>query len=304
MLKTVFRGAAALAVLAIAPAYADVVNFTIANNLGAGNMWLMRPWVGISDGNYTTFTVGSVALAPVMHEAEDGVTGSGATGSGIFGPGNSCTGTANSYPAGTTCLYQDFGSYSNAFSQTSIGGPSAPGASLTGTLGADPNDPNSQYLQFLVMAIPSNDTFFGTASGQGNAVQLFTNGLFNNGNGDIVINITAGQLLDAGTEDNNGCSGPADGVAFLCQGPAGQGTKTSGGVITQFTSFDSSLLGLTNGFGGNTNSFANLNSIFSNRETVIATITISDTPEPASFALFGLTAGALAAFQALRRRRA
>jgi hypothetical protein len=49
--------------------------FLIANNAPANGLWIMRPWVGISDSSFTTYTIGQGASAAVQHEAEDEVTG-------------------------------------------------------------------------------------------------------------------------------------------------------------------------------------------------------------------------------------
>jgi len=37
---------------------AGTIAFLIANNAPANGLWIMRPWVGISDSSFTTYTIG------------------------------------------------------------------------------------------------------------------------------------------------------------------------------------------------------------------------------------------------------
>ncbi len=303
---------------------AGTVTFSVTNDAPANGMWIMRPWVGVSDGNFTTFTVGSAASAAIQHEAEDGVTGDPAN---QLPPSNACSAAAPGQ-TGSDCLYQSFNGYANGTSQVSIGNPTRPGATISGTLNTTPGDANSQYLSYLIMAIPSNDTFFGSPTSA--PVQLYDAGgnfLGTGANNDITITVysnmtivtdalgtftyTAAQgggLMDAGTEQNLGCpngAGSSDGVAFLCQGSAGQGTHTgvSGMVEPDVTPFGSSIVNGSNGFGGTTNTFTAINDAFTNPGNPIATIEITASPEPASVVLFGSALGLLG-LAARRRGRA
>jgi hypothetical protein len=313
-----------MAALAVSGALqAGAITFSVTNDAPANGMWIMRPWVGVSDANFTTFTVGSAASPPAQHEAEDGVTGDPAN---TLAPSNACTAGAPG-ETGSDCLYQSFNGYANGTSQVSIGNPTAPGATISGTLATTPGAADSQYLSYLIMAIPSNDTFFGSPTST--PVQLYDNSgnfLGTGPNDDITITVYSnetvltdllgtftytaaegGGLMDAGTEQNLGCpngSGSSDGVAFLCQGPAGQGTHTgvSGMVEPDITPFVSSIVNGSNVFGGATNTFTNINDSFTNPGDPIATIQISAAPEPASVALFGSALGILG-LVALRRRR-
>jgi len=284
---------AAIIVFGATGAQAGQITFSITNDAPANGLWLMRPWVGISDGLFTTYTVGVAANSGIKHEAEDGITGDPAN---LLPPGNGCSGTNYT---GSDCLYQLFNAYGGSYSQASIGNPTAPGATISGTLAADPNSASSRYLSYIAMVIPSNDGFFGTPTAA--PIQLFDNaGNFLGGPGGFTINIFATDVLDAGTEVNNACSGSAD-VAFACQAVAGTGTA-EGGVVHANTTGFAYLAGLSNGFGGHTNTFTAINDAWVNPTHQIATININfqETPEPSTFVLFGLGIGAVVL--AARRR--
>jgi hypothetical protein len=242
-------------------------------------------------------------------------------------PSNACTAAAPG-ETGSDCLYQVFNSFSNGTSQVSIGNPTRPGAKISGTLTTTPGSPNSQYLSYLVMAVPTNDTFFGSPTST--PVQLYDNsGHFLGTGPNDAITITVysnktvltdalgtltytaaegGGLMDAGTEQNRGCpngSGSTDGVAFLCQSIPGQGTHTAvpGTVEPDVTAFVSSIVNGTNMFDGTTNTFTNINDSFANPGHPVATIEISAVPEPGSAVLL-TSALALFGIAGLRRRRA
>jgi hypothetical protein len=295
--------AGALMLGAMGAQAAGVVTFSVHNDAPVNGMWIMRPWVGISDGNFTTYTVGSAATTGVKHEAEDGVTGSGNGGDVNPTPPNTCSGAVGAY-TGSDCLFQQFSAYGNGYSQTSIGNPTAPNATISGTLAADELNPNGGRLSYLIMAIPTNDTFFGTATAS--SLSLFDgSGNFNGGNGNIVIHVFASDLLDAGTEINDECNVNGNDVAFLCQGTPGTGRAENGLVHAQ-SAFGTGISGRTGPAGFGSPAFTAINDGFTNPGNSIATITISfvATPEPATFVLFGLSAGALALVQARRKRNA
>ncbi len=317
---------------------AGVVTFSVTNDAPANGLWIMRPWVGVSDGGFTTYTIGQRASAAVQHEAEDGVTGDPAN---TLPPSNACTAGAPGQ-SGSDCLYQVFKGYANGHSQTTIGNPTKPGVTISGNLAADPANPLSRYLDYLVMAVPSNDTFFGTPTSA--PVQLFdASGKFLGTGADDAISIAVyagktvltsadgtttydgadgGGLLDAGTELNNECAAdpnPSDpasvqfqythDTAFLCQpsvGGAGTGVHTgvSNMVEPDTTPFGPNIVNGSNMFpAGTTNIFPNVNDAFANPQDPVATIEITFAPEPASIALLGAGVGMLGLLGFLGRRR-
>jgi hypothetical protein len=74
-MRFVFSLIAVLGLFMLGSLRAGTIAFLIANNAPANGLWIMRPWVGISDSSFTTYTIGQGASAAVQHEAEDEVTG-------------------------------------------------------------------------------------------------------------------------------------------------------------------------------------------------------------------------------------
>ena len=81
------------------------IRVTITNTSPAGGAWIMRPWIGLHDGKFPTFTSGEAAPSGVQHMAEDGVTGDPAN---MLPPSNDCTGVAAVYTAASPCLFHRF----------------------------------------------------------------------------------------------------------------------------------------------------------------------------------------------------
>lgn len=228
------------------------VQITFTNTSPANGAWIMRPWAGLHDGNFQTFTVGQTAPSGVQHIAEDGVTGDLAN---MLPPSNVCTGLASVYTTSSPCQYAVFNAYANHGQQASVGNPTAPGSSVTWTFTVDKSDPDSQYLSYVGMVIPSNDAFFGSDSAH--PIQLFKNGVFNGGNGSITIPVMFSNILDAGTEVNTGNSTD---TAFLGQTVNGTGTHPdTNPVIHQHPAFVSPIVNGSNMFGGTLNTFTNMN---------------------------------------------
>ncbi len=228
------------------------VQITITNTGPTGGAWIMRPWIGLHDGAFSTFTVGQPAASGVQHIAEDGITGDPAN---TLPPSNACVGVPTVYNASMPCQYAIFNSYGKHGQQASLGNPTAPGGSLSKTFTVNPNDPNSQYLSYLVMIVPSNDAFFG--SDTAHPIQLFKNGVFNGGNGPITIPVKFSDILDSGTEVNTETSSD---TAFLGQSVPGTGTHPdTNSVIHVHDAFGSNILNGSNMFGGMLNTFGMMN---------------------------------------------
>ena len=228
------------------------VQITFTNTAQPGGAWIMRPWVGLNDGNFPTFTVGQPAASGIQHIAEDGVTGDLAN---MLPPGNACAGAPAVYNSALPCQYQIFNAYANHGQQASLGNPTAPGKSITWTFTVNTSDANSQFLSYIGMIVPSNDAFFGTDTAH--PLRLFTNGVFNGGNGAIKIPVLFSDILDAGTEVNTGSA--AD-TAFLGQSVNGTGTHPDTiAVIRAHGPFVSAIVNGSNMFGGTLNTFLNMN---------------------------------------------
>lgn len=232
------------------------VQFSIKNIAPQNGIWIMRPWIGIHDGNFPTFTLGQPASTGVQHIAEDGVTGDPAN---TLLPSNACSTTSTTFTYATPCMFDLFNSYPNHGPQASLGNPTPTGVTLSTTFELDPSNPNDQYLSYLVMIIPSNDAFWGTDTAH--PIRLFTKGKFNGGHGPIHFFVFGSDILDAGTEANDeGASGQMD-TAFLNQSVNGTGTHPDPAdpnvhIHPGFIPGGPILLG-HNGFGGTTNYFYN-----------------------------------------------
>jgi len=241
-----------LALPTLLAAQTTQIQITFTNTSPAGGAWIMRPWVGLHDGNFQTFTNGQPAGSGIQHIAEDGVTGDLAN---MLPPGNACTGAAAVYNASLPCQYQVFNNYPNHGAQASLGNPTAPGKSITWTFTVNTKDLNSQFLSYVGMVIPSNDAFFGSDSAH--PIQLFKGGVFNGGNGPIKIPVMFSDVLDAGTEVN---TGSASDTAFLGQAVNGTGTHPdSNAVIHPHGPFVNDIVNGSNMFGGTLNTFLKMN---------------------------------------------
>lgn len=123
-----------------------------------------------------------------------------------------------------------------------------------------------QYFSFASMVIPSNDTFIGNANPM--QYQVFdASGNINDPSGVFTIQVFASNFWDSGTELNNG-----QGAAFSTIG--GSPTNTSDGIgpagdLMEF-------------LGTSTPSGVTINDLPGSAE-LVATITISQVPEPASW---------------------
>lgn len=228
-------------------ARAATIQITIKNAAPQSGAWIMRPWIGLHDGNFQTFTVGQPASSGVQHLAEDGVTGDTSHPSLLSGPPNGCVGDPSVYNETNPCLTQIFSAYAGGSQQATIGGPTSPGNTLFKTFTVDPQAANSRYLSFVVMVVPSNDAFFGTDSAH--PIQLYdSRGRFNGGKGRIRMNVSRKSVLDAGTEVNT--ESAAD-TAFFGQSIPGTGTHPdTDPVIHKHPGFGTNILHGSNVFPG------------------------------------------------------
>ncbi|MCA9231904.1 MAG: spondin domain-containing protein, partial [Planctomycetales bacterium] len=234
-------------------------------NLGASTDFFLTPlWVGLHDGSFDLFSVGT-AVTPGLESVAE--TGSPAILMTEFAGPNRLQSVAAD-PAGFGSLpgqppVIDPGN--TAVTEIAVSNPAA-----------------YRYFSFASMVIPSNDAFVG--NGNPTAHELFD--ALGNFNGTQVIDLTAASIYDAGTEDNTGL-----GAAFSTLG--GVETDTIGGTASQGPD-------LTNFIGTVTAAGTTIGAVPGS--SPFARITISLVPEPASAALVGLGAWGMLGMIGRRRR--
>lgn len=244
-------------------AAAVTLEFTVTNNQAEGGLFLTPLYLGLHDGTFDAFDEGAAATAGVELLAEEGSPMAVAGERRALLP-NSQGGVITG-PAG-------FGSVE--------GQPPVLDPGETATLRIRV-DPTNRYLTFLSMVIPSNDAFIGNDDPR--AYQLFDD--MGNFTGLGPIEVTLGQIWDAGTEVNNNI-----GAAFNSAGGIG---TVEGGTISLLGDGVADLFG--QGTAAGTSISALLNSS-------LATITVAAVPLPATLPLLG--AALLAGGAAARRRKA
>ncbi|MFN3190584.1 MAG: spondin domain-containing protein [Aureliella sp.] len=114
------------------------------------------------------------------------------------------------------------------------GGPIAPGESRVVTLFADPSDPNSRYLSYATMVIPSNDAF--VANDDPVEIDLFDGDELIRRVGDSAFVVLGDDVYDAGTEVNDEIP---ENTAALAQAAPNTGV-TENGVVRQHPGFQGS----------------------------------------------------------------
>lgn len=245
------------------PSTPDDLKITVTNE-GASDFTLTPVWFAFQNGGFDSFDVGSAASGSIEAIAEDGIV-----------DGLVADFTASGQPGNR---------------QGVVGAPGGFGAAPviepgeTGTAFITPiNTVAYQYFSFASMVIPSNDTFLGNDDPL--EFQVFdAAGNINDPSGTFTIQVLASDLLDSGTEDNDGL-----GAAFSTT--PGDATDTIGGLIDAAGD-------LSEFIGTGTPSGLTINDLYTGSE-VVATITITRVPEPAAAALAGL--GLIVG--GLRRRR-
>lgn len=179
-------------------AQAADVTFTFTNLAPAGGVGVAPLWLGLHDGNFDSFNAGSAASVAIERASEDG---------------------------NASVLSSQFASESTGVQTILPGGPRFPGTTSTFTLHNVDLNGNNRYLSYAAMVVLSNDFFIGND----NARQIDLSGLAHGGTRSLSLG-GAGQVWDAGTEQNNFKFSVANGAYGIGAGQthANQGIDENG----------------------------------------------------------------------------
>ena len=246
-------GTALAAALVAAPACGSDVLITVTNDQPSGGFALAPIWFGVQDGSFTTFTPGSSASSAITTLAQFGNT---APLSSLFESQN--VGVDTTLTSGRRVKQ-----YLPGQSNSTILSVSNPGV--------------DRFLSYAGMFVPSNDFFLGNAT----PLQIFNaNGSFK---GTTTIQIFGSGIWDSDTEVQSTTTA----LTFIENQVPGSGTQITNGAITSLFSepgapaFLQSIDGLTTVAGYTI-------SHIPTSTDLIATITISSVPEPASMVMLGM----------------
>lgn len=252
MKKTFLTVALSWALLCCSAAKAQDLKISIENLASADGFFLTPLWVGLHDGLFDLFDTGSAASAGLELLAEAGDASTLSTEFAM--PGR--------------LQLSDIGN------PDGFGGAPVidPGETATGTI--TPINPASYpYLSFASMVIPSNDAFIGNGNPQEHLI-FNGDGTFA---GPVTIDIFGSDIWDAGTEVND-----TMGAAFSTVG--GSDTDEGGTVHAHMGLDNFEGTGIPGGgtIGDGT---------APDSSTLVARITITQVPEPATFGmlLLGVT---------------
>ncbi|MEN1680821.1 MAG: spondin domain-containing protein [Planctomycetota bacterium] len=225
---------------------------TITNE-GNADFTLTPLWFAFQNGGFDSFDAGSLASPAIEAIAEDGIVDG---------------------------LIMDFDASGQPGNRQGVvtapgGFPGAPVIENgeTGTAFITPINPAAyQYFSFASMVIPTNDNFIGNDDPL--AYQVFdAAGNINDPSGTFTITVLASDIWDAGTELNNGLGAP-----FSTAG--GTATDTTDPIALEANNL-ADFVGIT------TPSGVTITNLYDPSD-VVATITISQIPEPATLSLLAL----------------
>ncbi|MEL6929529.1 MAG: spondin domain-containing protein, partial [Cyanobacteria bacterium J06600_6] len=177
------------------------VTVTVENLAPANGTFITPVWVGFHNGEFDTYDQGRQASFGLESLAEDGAT-SGIAAEFIASGNGAVEGTL--------------------LGLEGVEGPIDPGETVSQTFTLDSDDPNSHYLNYASMVLPSNDAFI--ANGDPLGVPVFdAEGNFIGA--DFII--YGSEVLDAGTEINDEAIAS---TAFFGQSAPNTG-ETEAGVV-------------------------------------------------------------------------
>ena len=189
-----------------------LLRITVKNEAPTMGTFQTPVWVGLHDGTFDTYDLGSAASAELERLAEDG-------------------NVADLQTAFDTAAV---GAGSGTINGVLQGAELAPGESASITIRVDPTDPNARYFSYASMVIPSNDAFI--ANGDPTAHEIFdATGTFLGAS----FTVLGTDVLDAGTEVNDEL--PAN-TAFFGQAAPNTG-MTEGANITDHPGFIPASMG-------------------------------------------------------------
>lgn len=242
-------------------AAATRIEVQVENLTPAGGVYFTPLWVGFHDGSFDSFDVGASASMSLEMLAEGG-DASGLSGDigGVAGARDGVVLAPNGFAGAPVFDPMDSGSLRIRLDST-----------------------DNRYFSFASMIIPSNDAFF--ANDDPTAYELFdATGAFN---GPLEILVLSSDVLDAGTEVNDGLGAPfttlmgmsTDEMASIGTHP-GLGIALINAQTAAGTSVDAGFANFASGYQ-------------------LARITINAVPEPHVLAMLGL---GIAGLFASRRR--
>ena len=255
----VWRAIVALALLAttvaVTPATAgaqaepaddtQAVQFTIENLQPEGGFFFTEAWVGLHNGDFDLFNNG-VRATPGLEALAEG--------------GN------------TELLGAEFAAAGRL--QTTVGNGEvqfiSPGEVIEGSIDIR-NASAYRYASFASMIIPSNDAFFGNEDPL--AYEVFD--ADGNPTGDIVIDILASDIYDAGTEVNDGEG--AAGFSLGLNGDGGTSTDDTTSTVGIHPDLLENILGFQTAAGADITDPLTLNET-EGEDELVARITISVGP--------------------------
>ena len=183
------------------------ITVSVENLASEGGTFITPAWVGFHNGEFDTYNRDEAVTPGLESLAEDGATA---------GISQEFLASNNGTIDGTLLGLEG------------VEGPIDPGEIVSQTFTLDSDDPNSRYLNYASMIIPSNDAFI--ANGDPTSIPVFDeNGTFI-GTDFIVY---GNEVLDAGTEINDEAE---ESTAFFGQAAPNTG-ETEGGVVEAHPGF-------------------------------------------------------------------
>ena len=226
------------------------VTVTVENLAPENGTFITPTWVGFHNGEFDTYDRGRPVSPGLESLAEDGATAGIAAE--FIASGN---GTVEGTLAGLS----------------GVEGPIDPGETVSQTFTLDSDDPNSRYLNYASMILPSNDAFI--ANGDPLGVPVFdADGNFIGA--DFIV--YGDRVLDAGTEVNDEA---VESTAFFGQSAPNTG-ETESGVVELHPGFVADGRILTED-GSDENAVAAFTSAdFTEPGYQLARISVRNTDEP------------------------